>query len=257
MSRPAALVTGASAGIGVEFARQLAERGYDLVLVARRRERLDALAAELRAAHPEARVHAIALDLVEPSALQAITDEVAREGFEIDLLVNNAGFGSHASFVTSDPANASRMIALNVAVPVALARAFVPGMVERRRGGVINLASTAAFQPLPSMAVYGASKAFLLSFSEALHEEVRRSGVSVVALCPGATATEFFTIAGENAAFGPRRSAAGVVRTGLRALDANRAVAVDGLANAVMAGGVGFMPRGLVTRVSALAMQSK
>jgi short-subunit dehydrogenase len=129
-------------------------------------------------------------------------------------------------------------------------------MVERGRGGIINVASTAAFQPLPAMAVYGATKAFVLSFSEALHEEVRRSGVRVVALCPGATATEFFDIAGEKASIGKRRDVRDVVRTGLRAFDRNRAVAIDGFANAALAGSVRFMPRGMVRAVAATTMQA-
>ena len=127
-------------------------------------------------------------------------------------------------------------------------------MVERRRGGIINVASTAAFQPLPGMAVYGATKAFVLSFSEALHEEVRRSGVTVTALCPGATETEFFDIAGERAAIGRKRSVHDVVRTGLRAFEGKRAVAIDGPANAMLAESVRFMPRSIVARLSAVVM---
>ena len=254
MSRPVALVTGASAGIGLAFARELAKRGYDLVLVARRRDRLDALAAELTAADAAVQVRVVPRDLAAPDVAGEIAAELAHDDVAIDLLVNNAGFGHHGRFVTQDSRDAAGQIAVNVGALVALARAFVPGMVERRRGGVINVASTAAFQPVPNMAVYGATKAFVLSFSEALHEEVRRAGVRVVALCPGATATEFFGIAGENAALGPKRSVADVVQTGLRALDANSAVAIDGPANAIMAGSVRFAPRGVVRRIAALMM---
>jgi short-subunit dehydrogenase len=256
MNRPVALVSGASAGIGVEFARQLAARGYDLVLAARRRDRLDALAADLRASHAGLQVHVVSTDLSAADAATRLASDLAGDGIAVDLLVNNAGFGAYGAFVASDPANAANMIALNVAAPVALARAFVPGMVERRRGGIINVASTAAFQPVPGMAVYGATKAFVLSFSEALHEEVRRSGVRVTALCPGATETEFFGIAGERAAVGRKRSVGDVVRTGLRAFERKRAVAIDGPANTLLAGGVRFMPRAIVMRMAAFAMGS-
>jgi short-subunit dehydrogenase len=235
-SRPVALVTGASAGIGTAFAHVLAQREYDLVLVARRRDRLDALEKELAASG--SRVLVIARDLVGPGAVASIVSEIAGAGLTIDLLVNNAGFGYHGAFASSDPEGAERMVALNVGVLVELSRAFVGGMVERGRGGIINVASTAAFQPVPAMAVYGATKAFVLSFSEALHEEVRRSGVRVVALCPGATDTEF-------------------VRTGMRAHDRIRAVAIDGFANAALAAGVRFMPRAVVARLSARLMGAK
>lgn len=257
MSRPVALVTGASAGIGAEFGRALAARGYDLVLVARRRERLEELAAEIVGAHPGTHVRSLVKDLFDPHAAGEIASELANAGVEIDLLVNNAGFGVHGAFAASDPRSQSGQVALNIAALVDLSRAFVSGMVERGRGGIINVASTAAFQPLPAMAVYGATKAFVLSFSEALHEEVRRSGVRVVALCPGATATEFFEIAGEKASVGKRRDVRDVVRTGLRALDRNRAVAIDGFANAALAGSVRFMPRGMVRAVAATTMQAR
>ena len=254
MSRPVAMITGASAGIGTEFARRLATSGYDLVLIARRRERLDALVAELQAAHPGLRAEALAFDLAAPESVGAIVTELGRANIVVDLLVNNAGFGAHGVFVGQDAGNAAGQIAVNVNALVALTRAFVPAMVERRRGGVINLASTAGFQPVPNMAVYGATKAFVLSFSEALHEELRGSGVRVVALAPGATATEFFGIAGERAALGPKRDVRDVVRTGLRALDRNRAVAVDGVLNAALAGSVRFAPRALVARISGVMM---
>jgi short-subunit dehydrogenase len=256
MSRPVALVTGASAGIGVEFAKQLAGRGYDLVLVARRRDRLAALAAEVSAASRGATAHVIVADLETPDAVGAIVAATERAGLTVDLLINNAGFGLHGSFADADQTKMAGMISLNVNALVALTGAYVPGMVARKRGGVINVASTAAFQPLPGMAVYGATKAFVLSFSEALHEEVRRNGVRVVALCPGATATEFFGIAGEKAAVGTKRTVQDVVRTGLDGLARNRAVAVDGFANKALAESVRLMPRSLILRVSARVMQA-
>ncbi len=254
MSRPVAMITGASAGIGAEFGRRLAANGYDLVLVARRRERLDALVTKLQAAHPGLRAVALAFDLAAPESVGAIVAELARQNIAVDLLVNNAGFGAHGVFARQDAGNAAAQIAVNVNALVALTHAFVPAMVERRRGGVINLASTASFQPVPNMAVYGATKAFVLSFTEALHEELRDSGVRVVALCPGATATEFFGIAGERAALGPKRDVRDVVRTGLRAFDRNRAVAVDGILNAALAESIRFAPRGLVARIGGMMM---
>jgi short-subunit dehydrogenase len=255
MSRPVALVTGASAGIGVEFAKQLAPLGYDLVLVARRRDRLDALAAELTASSPGLRAHVLVADLALPEAPAEIAAELARRSLDVDLLVNNAGFGWHGRFVKSDPDNAARMIAVNVGALVALSNAFVPAMVARKRGGVINVGSTASFQPVPNMAVYGATKAFVLSFTEALHEEVRASGVSVVALCPGATTTEFFAVAGDFQVPGPKRTSADVVRTALRALAKNQAVVVDGPINQGMSASVRFLPRSVVRRAAASLMR--
>jgi short-subunit dehydrogenase len=257
MSRPIALVTGASAGIGVEFARQLAGLGYDLVLVARRRDRLDALAGELRAADPALNARVIAQDLAAPDAASEIAAELAHDGVAIDLLVNNAGFGWIGTFVRQDPRDAAGQIAVNVGALVALTHAFLPGMVERRRGGVINVASTASFQPVPNMATYGATKAFVLSFSEAVHEEVRHTGVKVVALCPGATATEFFTVAGEWKQSGPVRTSADVVRTALRAFDKNEAVAIDGPANRALTIGSAMAPRVAKRRVAAMLMGLK
>jgi short-subunit dehydrogenase len=257
MSRPIALVTGASAGIGVEFAKQLPPLGYDLVLVARRRERLDALAAELSAAHPALRAHVISADLALPDAAGEIASELARESIDVDLLVNNAGFGWIGTFARQDARNALGQIAVNVNALVALTHAFLPGMLARNRGGIINVASTAAFQAVPNMAVYGATKAFVLSFTEALHEEVRHTRVGVVTLCPGPTATEFFTVAGDGASFGPQRTSADVVRTALRALGKNDAIAIDGSPNRIVTGLESFLPRRLTRRVAGIAMGLK
>jgi short-subunit dehydrogenase len=255
--RPVALVTGASAGIGVEFARQLGQQGYDLVLVARRRDRLDALATELRSATPGLRVRVIDRDLAEPDAANAIATELARDGVAVDLLVNNAGHGLIGTFVKQPPENAASQIAVNVAALVALTRAFLPGMVARKAGGVINVASTASFQPVPNMAVYGATKAFVLSFSEAVHEEVRHTGVRVLAICPGATATEFFTVAGDGATLGPQRTSADVVRTALRAYQKKEAVAIDGPANQMLTAFSAIAPRVLKRRVAGMLMGLK
>lgn len=247
-----ALVTGASAGLGAEFARQLAAGGHDLILSARRTERLDALAAELRAAHGVA-VTVIAADLADPAGPDRLVAAIDEAGLTVDLLVNNAGLGHRGAFAELPAAGQVATVDVNVRALVALAHAVLPGMVARRRGGILNVASSAAFQPGPWMAVYYASKAFVLSFSEALHEEVKGAGVHVAALCPGPVHTEFAGLAGmEDMAIFDRLAtpAATVVRDGLAALVANRAVKVSGAMNAVAAASVRFAPRGVVRRLA-------
>jgi short-subunit dehydrogenase len=252
-ARPVALITGASAGIGYEFGLRLAERGYDLILTARRSDRLDELATKISALHP-VRIQKIAADLSEASAVPAIVAEIERLGLAIDLLVNSAGFGTHGRFETLSAARESDEIAVNVASLVALTHAFLPGMLERKSGGVINVASTAAFQPVPYMAVYGATKAFVRSFSEALHEEVHARGVRVLALCPGPTATEFFDT-DVAAPRGPIRTVREVVTTGLAAYDAGAPVVIDGVSNKLLIAGANLMPRRWATRIAAKMMK--
>jgi len=253
-NRPTALITGASAGIGLEFAQRLAERGYDLVLSARRRDRLDELASRLRAAHDGIRVEVIVADLMEADAPGAIAAETARLGLSVDLLVNNAGFGTHGHFETLPPERERGEIAVNVAALVALTHAFLPAMLERGAGGVINVASTAAFQAVPYMAVYAATKAFVRSFSEALHEEVHARGVRVIALCPGPTATEFFDtdVAPPR---GPIRTVRDVVTTGLRAYDAGTPVTIDGVSNRMLIAGSNLMPRRWAAKIAGRIMR--
>jgi short-subunit dehydrogenase len=253
LKRPIALITGASAGIGLEFALALAGRGYDMVLVARRRERLDELAARLRAEHAGIRVEIIVADLSEAAVAEQITAAVAALDISVELLVNNAGFGTHGRFETLLPERERGEIAVNVAALVALTHAFLPGMLERGSGGVINVASTAAFQPIPYMAVYGATKAFVRSFSEALHEEVFARGVRVLALCPGPTATEFFDTA-VAAPRGPIRTARDVVATGLCAYDAGTPVVIDGVSNRIAATLAGLIPRRWATKIAGRIM---
>ncbi|BDE08072.1 dehydrogenase [Vulcanimicrobium alpinum] len=245
-----ALVTGASSGIGAAFARALAARGLDLVLVARTVPALEALATELRAAHGVT-VDVIPADLADQAAPHAILDELAARGIEIGTLVNNAGFATYGELVTLAPERERDEVMVNVLAPQQLTRALLPAMLARRAGAIVNVASNAAFQPVPYMATYGATKAFLLSFSEALAEEVRGSGVRVLALCPGQTETPFFTGI-DDARLGRARSPEQVVRTALRALDRGRVVIVDGIANTLLAQSARISPRWLTRRVAGI-----
>ncbi|MEU1183520.1 SDR family oxidoreductase [Streptomyces sp. NPDC005820] len=214
------LITGASSGIGAEFARQLAARGSGLVLVARRRERLEALAAELVSAYG-VDVVPLPFDLGRPLAGEALAAEVGRRGLAVTGLVNNAGFGTYGPFHREDPQRLREEIALDVTAVVDVSRAFIERLRDAGRGVLVNVASMAAYQPDPQMAVYGATKAFVLSFTEALWYESRGTGLRVIAVSPGATRTEFFDVVGTlDAAGGTRLSEPGdVVRDALRALD--------------------------------------
>lgn len=252
MTRPTALVTGASAGLGVHFAEALAKDGHDLILVARRGDRIAALAERLIQEHGVV-AHAIASDLAQPGAPAKLFAEIAARGLTVDVLVNNAGFGLRGDFAALDGARQAEMIDLNCRALIELCHLALPGMIARRSGGILNVASTAAFQPGPWMAIYYASKAFVLSFSEALHEEVKDKGIHVSALCPGATRTEFAEVADMTDSELFKRFASGpeaVIADGLAALKANKAVKVSGALNAVMAGSIRFTPRGLARRIA-------
>lgn len=247
MTQPIALVTGASAGLGVDFARQLSATGARLVLVARRKDRIDALAAELGNAR------AVALDLSEAGAAERLMNDLAAHGEHVDLLVNNAGFGLAGRVASQDGRRLRQMIDLNCGVLTELAHAVLPGMIARERGGILNVASTAAFQPGPGVAVYFATKAYVLSFTEALHEEVRAAGIHVSALCPGPTRTEFAEVAG----FGKPEAfnsigadSAEVVAAGLAGLDRNEAVVIPGVLNKVTAQGGRFLPRAVIRKLA-------
>ena len=247
MAQPVALVTGASAGLGVEFARQLAKRGHRLVLAARRKDRLEALASELGNAR------AVAIDLGEPGSGARLVAGIEAAGEQVHVLVNNAGFGLGGRFAELDAQRQREMIDLNVGTLTDLCRAVLPTMIERRGGGILNVASTAAFQPGPGMAVYFATKAFVLSFTEALHEEVKPHNVRVSALCPGPTRTEFGAVAGfgdEGAFDRLSMEAEPVVTAGLHGLDANKAVVVPGLMNKTGAVSTRFVPRALVRKIA-------
>ncbi len=248
-----ALITGASAGLGTHFALALAREKYDLILVARREDRLQQLAQLVRKKHG-VNAHVMAADLAKKNAVGKLVEGVSRQGLGVDLLINNAGFGARGAFAEMDRAMQARMIDLNCRALVDLCHGFLPDMLANRSGAILNVASTAAFQPGPWMAVYYASKAFVLSFSEALHEEVKGQGVSVSALCPGPVHTEFGGLAGmDDIAMFDRvaRPADKVVRDGLAAIAANHAVKVSGFANALAAGSVRFAPRSLVRQLTA------
>jgi short-subunit dehydrogenase len=250
-----ALVTGASAGIGRAFAERLARDQMDLCLVARRKDRLDALAAELGERRGVA-VEVRACDLTDPAALAELCDAVAQQ--PPDLLVNNAGFGTVGRFAELDPAGEEREIRLNVVALVRLTRAALPGMVERGHGAVINVSSMAGISPAPYTATYAATKAFVTSFSEALYEEVRGTGVKVQALLPGFTRTEFQEVAGVDPARVPGFAwmpPEDVVDASLRALEKGEAVCVPGLGNRVLAGVTRLVPTSLSRRITGAAMR--
>ncbi|MGZ8283565.1 MAG: SDR family NAD(P)-dependent oxidoreductase [Allosphingosinicella sp.] len=246
MARPVTLITGASAGLGAEFARQCAARGEDLVLVARRRDRLDALNAAIGG-----RAHVLVADLSLPDAAVGLVNAVEAEGLAIATLINNAGFGLAGRFAQLPLERQREMIDLNIRTLTELCRLVLPAMLERRAGAILNIASTAAFQPGPNMAVYYATKAFVLSFTEALHHELKATGVRVSALCPGPTATEFGEVAGVNSPMLSRFTAPapGVVRAGLRGLDRNKAVVVPGLANKASSQASRLLPRAAMRRI--------
>jgi hypothetical protein len=189
------VVTGASSGIGEVFARSLAERGARLVLVARSQEKLLKLSAELRSKYGTP-VEVLGLDLSSPDAAKKVFEFTQSRGLSVDILVNNAGFGRQDAFELCDPAECDEMLRVNICAAVALARLFIPGMLQRKKGGVINVSSTAAFQPLPYFALYAASKSFILHFSEALWGEYSGRGINILALCPGHTRTHFHARAG-------------------------------------------------------------
>jgi short-subunit dehydrogenase len=228
-----ALITGASSGIGTTFAYELAARGMDVVLVARSEERLHAIATDIIQQHSH-KAEVIVADLSNEAGVALLLHEVEKRGLTIDLLVNNAGFATHGYFNTISPERDQQLVGLNVGAVVALSHAFIPAMAARSNGAVINIASTAAFQPTQYMPTYGASKAFVLAFSVALAEEYRRNGVHILALCPGATITSFFDVAGKEAMMGSPRTSEQVVATGLRAMEQGRTVIVDGFINSLI-----------------------
>jgi short-subunit dehydrogenase len=251
-----ALVTGASSGLGEVFARELVKRGANVVLVARSQDKLEALAQELRG-HFQVSAEVLACDLSEPGAGTALAKRLGERGLHIDVLINNAGFGLFGLLHETDPARLAQEVQLNVAALTELTCAVLPGMRARDRGAIVNVASTAAFQPLPYMAVYGATKAYVLSFTEALWAETRGSAVRVTALCPGATDTAFFSTASDSASIGTRMAPEQVVAAAFRALERRRCSVVPGLANRLLAGSTRLLPRQAVVRMSERTMRPK
>jgi short-subunit dehydrogenase len=248
-----ALITGASSGLGAEYARLFAADKHGVVLVARRRDRLEALARDLRSTHGVS-AEVVAADLSTREGPVRVIEEVRRAGVEIDFLVNNAGFGASGAFVDLDLARELEMIQLNVTSLVALTRAFLPAMVARRSGRILNVGSTAGFPPGPFMAVYYASKAFVNSFTEALSYELRGTGVTATVSCPGATATEFADVAGSARSLLFRlgaASAATVARQGYRAMMKGKPMVIHGLKNKLTVQALRVSPRSLARAIAA------
>jgi short-subunit dehydrogenase len=246
------IVTGASSGIGAQIARRLAARGMGLALVARRPAPLEALASELASAH-HVRVEVLAADLTDDAARAGIASDLADRDVVVDVLVNAAGFSTMGPVARSDRAREVAMVRTNVEAVVDLCSLFVPGMVERGRGAVLNVASTAAFQPIPGQAGYAASKSFVLSYTHALRGELTGSGVTATALCPGPVKTGFFEAAGidESSATSALPSfmwvdAATVAAVAVDGIDRGRAVVIPGAANKVAAGAAYLSPRSLI-----------
>jgi uncharacterized protein len=247
-----ALVTGASMGIGREFARVLAENGNDLVLVARSGEKLEELARELHQ-HRLVKVKVLTKDLTKLNAIDEIYQQLKEEDIRIDHLINNAGFGDYGQFTETDWNKELSMIQLNITALTYLSKIFASDMKKRGYGRICNLASTAAFQPGPFMAVYFATKSYVLSFSEAIANELEGTGVTVTALCPGPTESGFQDAAnmGEHPAIKGRKipTSESVARFGYEAMMQGKPVAIHGVANSLVARSVSFLPRALVTRL--------
>jgi len=247
-----AVVTGASAGIGWELASQLAAAGANLVLTARRTDRLKQLAGELGERH-KIQTAVFPADLTQSHAPEELFRFTQEQRLPIEVLINNAGFGAYGHFYQTDRQRLLDMVQVNVAAVVNLTRLFLRAMVERRSGYVMIVASTAAFQPVPYISTYAATKAFNLLFAEGIAEEVRRHGVNVCALCPGSTVSEFFQVAGQPSYMGGRakETAGKVARVGLEALAAGRPRVISGTRNWLGVEAQRLAPRNFVTRVAA------
>jgi short-subunit dehydrogenase len=251
------LITGASSGIGEVFARKLAARGRNVLLVARSEDKLITLCNELGRSN-SIRAQYVALDLSLPESAARLFEEAEQRGLEVDMLINNAGFGSMDEFSKLDLARELNMIDLNIKSLVELTHRFLQPMIERRQGSIINVASTAAFQPVPYMATYAATKAFVLSFSEALWEENRQHGIKVMALCPGVTETNFFEAArGQKPPARASQTPEEVVDTALRGLARGRGHIISGWTNFLMTQSERLAPRSLVTRLAGRMMRSQ
>lgn len=252
-----ALVTGASSGLGIEFARELARRGADLILVARSEAPMQALAQELRASGRT--VHVRPADLTDPAARETLIAGLAAEGVAIDVLVNNAGFGVFGEFAQTPWPKLEGMLEVDVVALTHLTRLVLPGMRGRGFGRVLQVASTGAFQPTPYYAAYAAAKSYVLEFSYAIDAELRGSGVRCTVLSPGVTATRFFAVSGQRPTLYQRvtrMQAPTVARQGVAAMLRGRTGVIAGWANALMAQGTRFMPRRLAARVAGQLMRN-
>jgi short-subunit dehydrogenase len=234
LDRCTALITGASAGIGREFARQLATRAQSLVLVARREQRLNELGDELRNRNAQLNVHIQVVDLCDKSEIEELVRWLGQNKIDIDFLINNAGLGDYGSFATGDPKRNDQIIQVNIFAITLLTRSLLPQMIARKRGAILNVSSSAGFLPIPGMAVYAASKAYVNSFSEALRAELRGTGLSVMSLCPGPVHTEFGDVAkrpGREPERGPKSVYVSVERVAadaLAAVEADRPILIPG-----------------------------
>jgi short-subunit dehydrogenase len=254
----ATLITGASSGIGEEFARRLAGLGHNLVLAARSEDKLHELCDELMLKH-KITAHYFAVDLTEANSDVLLFDETERHGFEIDWLINNAGFGSGGDFASLDIEKELGMIDLNIRALVALTHRYLKKMRERKSGTIINVSSAASFQPIPFMATYAATKAFVSSFSEAIAEENRPYGVRIMALCPGSTETNFFAASDIDRAINMKgqQTVEQVVDTALSAIDKGKTKIVSGWTNYIGAVGATFMPNKITSRIISKALRSR
>ncbi len=258
----ATLITGASGGIGEAFARRLAAEKHNLVLVARTEEKLHKLCDELMLKH-QITAHYVAIDLIDYEADSRLFDETEKHGLEINWLINNAGFGSMGDFANLELENELEMISLNVMILVALTHRYVQKMRERRSGVIINVASTASFQPVPFMATYAATKAFVKSFSEAVAEENRPHGIVVTALCPGPTETNFFDAANISTSVKNdfmkkgMQTPEAVVEAALGAVKRGKTSVISGWTNYLLARAENFVPNSLITRVVGSVLRPK
>jgi short-subunit dehydrogenase len=247
-----ALITGASSGLGIEFAKIHAAKGDNLVLVARSKDKMNLLKTEIEKRH-DVSVYVIGRDLSDPVACKTIFNELKTQKIHVDYLINNAGFGDFGMFAQSNWEKQHQMINLNITSLAYLTRLFLPEMIKNKYGKILNIASAAAFQPGPTMSVYCATKAFVLSFSEALANEVNDTGVTVTALCPGATATGFKTAASLDTSALFKGNIAGskeVAEFGYKAMMKGKAVVIHGVKNKIMAGSIRFAPRNIVTAIA-------
>ena len=258
-----ALITGASAGIGCEFARQLSARARSMILVARRDDRLVEFRDELQREHPNLRIHIRKVDLADLAELRDLLQWLDREKLGVDLLINNAGLGDSGPFASSDPVRNNEMTLVNVTALTLLTRHLLPQMIAKHRGGILNVSSSAGFLPIPGSAVYAATKAYVTSFSEALRAELRETGVSVCAVCPGPVVTEFQQVArrkNAQAELGPKFLVVPVeqvVRDALAALEAGRPLVVPGFAMKLLMLAARVMPMAVIRFVARLSRRTR